>query len=143
MNTSLASDLERLKKMPYHRLEWSGEVIRKIHRLPKKSRAHPDFQKLLTLHRWLFVPTTLWPINIDGLCHHLLDGIQIGKRLDKKTETLLSLLGNPPEDSVQAVVTQHEVQVQQGHYDSLLQAHQKYNFKEQALLANPDFKAES
>lgn len=142
MNSTLHADLERLKKLAYHRAEWSGDLLRKIHRLPRKSREHPDYGVLQILHRWLFVPVTLWPVDVNGLGHHVVDAIRKGRRLDRATVLLVELLGQPPENAVQDVVTQHERQVETGAYESLLLARHKYNFTEQELLANPKFVAE-
>ncbi|MDD2708636.1 MAG: hypothetical protein PHV34_11565 [Verrucomicrobiae bacterium] len=142
MNSSLQTDLERLKKLAYHRDEWSGELLRKIHRLPRKCQNHPDYSVLQALHRWIFVPLTLWPVDINGLGLHVVEKIRQGRRLDHSLVLLTDLLGNPPDHPVQDLVRQHEHQVQKGEYYSLLMAGHKYEFQEQDLLANPEFIAE-
>lgn len=142
MNTSLAADLERLRKLAYHRAEWSGDLVRQMHRLPRKRQKHPDYAQLLRLHRWLFVPLTLWPIDLDGLCRHVLRIVRSGRRLDEKEHMLIALLGDPPPEPTQAVVSQHEQHVQRGEYESLLHARHKYDFKEQELLSSPNFAAD-
>jgi hypothetical protein len=55
---------------------------------------------------------------------------------------LLALLGEPPSYSAQAVVAQHEHEVQAGEYGSLLRSDYKYDTVESLLLQRPDFRAE-
>ena len=58
-------DLERLGELAYHRLESSQDLVRRSHRLRKAG--HADLDHLQKLYDWLFVPITLWPIDIEGL----------------------------------------------------------------------------
>jgi len=51
--------------LAYHRLESSQDLVRRSHRLRKAG--HADLDHLQKLYDWLFVPITLWPIDIEGL----------------------------------------------------------------------------
>ncbi|MBI4024564.1 MAG: hypothetical protein HY360_06255 [Verrucomicrobia bacterium] len=142
MNSTLRADLERLKQLAYHRVEWSGDLLRQIHRLPRKCRTHPAYGVLQVLRHWLFAPITLWPVDVDGLGRWVVDAIRAGRRLERPLVLLTELLGEPPENAAQEIVAQHEHQVAKGDYESLLMARHKYEFQEQDLLANPEFVAE-
>jgi len=63
--SSLQTDLKRLATLAYHRLESSQDLVRRSHRLRKAG--HADLDHLQKLYDWLFVPITLWPIDIEGL----------------------------------------------------------------------------
>jgi hypothetical protein len=91
--SSLQSDLKRLAARAYHRLESSEDLVRTFHRFRRTNRADSDhFQKL---YDWLFVPITLWPIDIEGLLRAALDHAEAGRRLDKRMILLIDLLPLP------------------------------------------------
>src|SRR5882724_7213753 len=92
--SDLESDLKRLSGLAYHRLESSEDLVRKFHRFRKSDHANSDH--LQKLYDWLFVPITLWPIDIEGLLRAALDRVASGKRLDKMIMLLISLLPLPP-----------------------------------------------
>src|SRR2546427_10938690 len=78
-HSDLENDLKRLRGLAYHRLESSEDVVRKFHRFRKTDRA--DFDQLKKLYDWLFVPITLWPIDIEGLLRAALDRVGSGRLL--------------------------------------------------------------
>ena len=80
VNTTLKGDLKRLKALAYHRAELSGDLLRGLHRLSARSKGHPDHPFLETVRCWLFVPLTLWPIDVDGLGRHMLKIVKSGKQ---------------------------------------------------------------
>jgi hypothetical protein len=135
---SLRSDLKRLEALAYHRLEHSKDLVRKFHRFRRSDR--PDVDHLEKLFDWLFVPITLWPIDIEGLFRVALDRVAAGKRLDKTMILLIDLLPPLPSNRTQRAVSEHEHSVQRGNYESLIRARHKY--VESELVSNPAFQAQ-
>src|SRR5438128_4147747 len=91
--SDLENDLNRLRGLAY-RLDNSADLVRRFHRFRKTNRA--DFDQLKKLYDWLFVPITLWPIDIEGLLRAALDRAAAGRRLDKTMFHLIDLLPFPP-----------------------------------------------
>ena len=88
--SDLGDDLKRLLGLAYHRLESSEDLVRRFHDFRRNHRADSDhFQKL---YDWLFVPLTLWPIDIEGLLRAVLDRVASGRRLDTRMVLLVDLL---------------------------------------------------
>src|SRR5207248_11425330 len=77
-HSDLKDDLKRLRQLAYHRLENSDDLARKFHRFCRSG--HTDLNHLQKLYDWLFVPITLWPIDIEGLFRIAL-GRAAGRRL--------------------------------------------------------------
>jgi hypothetical protein len=137
---SLRNDLKRLEALAYHRLEHSKDLVRKFHRFRRSDR--PDVDHLEKLYDWLFVPITLWPIEIEGLFRAALDRVAAGKRLDKTMILLIDLLPPLPSNRTQRAVSEHEHSVQRGNYESLIRARHKYDHVESELVSNPAFQAQ-
>src|SRR3982751_159123 len=78
--SALESDLKCLRRLAYHRLENSEVLVRKFHRFRRTGGI--DLGHFQKLYDWLFVPITLWPIDIEGLLRAALDRAEAGKRLD-------------------------------------------------------------
>ena len=135
---SVRSDLKRLEALAYHRLEHSKDVVRKFHRFRRSDR--PDVDHLEKLYDWLFVPITLWPIDIEGLFRAALDRVAAGKQLDKTMILLIDLLRPLPSNRTQHAVSEHEHLVHRGNYESLIRARHKY--VESELVSNPAFQAQ-
>src|SRR5439155_26605326 len=106
--------LKRLAALAYHRLENSQDLVRRFHRFQQTGR--PDLDRLQKLYAWLFVPITLWPIDIEGLFRTALDHVASGRRLDDSMILLIALLPLPPSDKTQRAVSEHEHSVQHGNY---------------------------
>jgi hypothetical protein len=90
--SSLQRDLKRLAALAYHRLENSEDLARKFPRLRRVDYA--DFNYIEKLYAWLFVPITLWPIDVEGLFRTAVDRIAAGNQLDETMILLIDLL--PP-----------------------------------------------
>ena len=139
-NSSLHQDLRRLGALAYHRLENSKDLLRKFARLRK--RHYADLDRLRKLYHWLFVPITLWPIDIEGLLRAAIERVSSGKRLDSTMILLIDLLPATPNERTQRAVSEHEHAVQQGNYESLIQARHKYDQIECQLADNREFQGE-
>jgi hypothetical protein len=139
-SSSLQSDLKRLAALAYHRLENSKDLVRKFHRFRRAD--HAELDHLQKLYDWLFVPITLWPIDIEGLLRAGLNRAESDKRLDETMALLIDLLPLPPSNRTQRGVSEHEHSVQQGNYESLIRARHKYDLIESQLAHNPMFQAE-
>jgi hypothetical protein len=139
-NSSLQRDVKRFGALAYHRLENSHDLVRKFHRF--RNSDHADLDHLRKLYDWLFVPITLWPIDIEGLFRAALDRASSGKRLDSTMILLTDLLPPTPSERTQRTVSEHEHAVQQGNYESLIRARHKYGQIEFQLALNPLFQAE-
>ena len=94
------------------------------------------------LYDWLFVPITLWPIDIEGLFREALDRVAAGRRLDKTMIFLIDLLPPLPSNRTQRAVSEHEHLVQRGNYEPLIRARHKYDQIESQLASNPEFQAQ-
>ena len=139
-NSSLQRDLERLGALAYHRLENSGDLVRRFHLFRRSD--HVDLDHLRKLYDWLFVPITLWPIDIEALFRAALGRASSGKRLDTTMILLIELLPAVPSERTQRTVSEHEHAVQHGNYESLIRARHKYDQGESQLAHNPMFQAE-
>jgi hypothetical protein len=139
-NSAIQGDLKRLRALAYHRLEHSENLVRKFHRFRKSD--HADLDHLRKLYDWLFVPITLWPIDIEGLFRAALDRASSGKRLYSTMILLIDLLPSTPSERTQRVVSEHEHAVQQGNYERLIKARYKYDQVESQLADDRTFQAE-
>jgi hypothetical protein len=138
--SSLQSDLTRLGALAYHRLENSQDLVRKFYRFCKTD--HPDLEQLRKLYEWLFVPITLWPVDIEALFRVALSRITSGKRLERAMVLLIDLLPALPSDRTQQAVSEHEHSVQHGKYEPLIRARHKYDQIESQLGCKPAFQAQ-
>jgi hypothetical protein len=139
-NSSLEDDLKRLGALAYHRFENSEDLVRKFHRFRKSD--HCDLDRLRKLYGWLFVPITLWPVDIEGLFRAALDRASSGKPLDTTMILLIDLLPLTPSERTQHKVSEHEHAVQQGNYEPLIQARHKYDQIESQLADDRAFQAQ-
>ncbi len=142
MNAELKADLNRLAALAYHRLEASGDVVRKFHRRRKALSLHANFALLEQVYAWLFVPLTLWSVDCDGLVREAMARIEGGKGLSGDMRLLIKLLPPLPDEKAQAVAIQHEHAVQHGNYESLIHAQHKFDSMEAQLARNPSFQAD-
>src|SRR5947207_8640237 len=139
-HSALENDLKHLRGLAYHRLENSADLVRKFHRFRKTN--HADSRCLEKLYDWLFVPITLWPIDIEGLLRTALDRAEAGKRLHKTMILLIDLLPLPASNRTQHAVSEHEHSVQRGSYEPLIRAHHKYDQIESELARDRAFQAQ-
>jgi hypothetical protein len=138
-SSSLQSDLKRLAALAYHRLENSKDLVEKFHRL---RRADRDSRYLQKVYDWIFIPITLWPINIERLFRAALDRAARGRRLDTTMILLIDLLPSLPSNRTQRAVSEHEHSVQRGNYERLIRARHKYDHVESQLVRDPEFQAQ-
>src|SRR5919109_1532139 len=89
-DSSVQSDLKRFESLAYHRLENSKDLVRRFHRFRRSN--HADLGHLRKLYDWLFVPITLWPIDIEGLFRAVLDRAAAGEPPGKQMILLIDLL---------------------------------------------------
>src|SRR5437879_3346836 len=134
------NDLKHLRELAYHRLENSADLVRKFHHFRRSD--HTDLNHLQKLYDWLFVPITLWPIDIEGLLRAALDSAASSRRLDKRMILLIDLLPLRLSDRTQRAVSEHEHSVQHGSYESLIRARHKYDQMESELARDRTFQAQ-
>jgi len=133
------ADLHRLGKLAYHRLEWSGDLVKRFETLKAAQKGQPEL--LGKLYRWLFIPITLWPIDIDGLLRQLIKALRSRTRLRKELLLLIDLLPPIPNEKACSATMEHEHAVQHGNYESLSKAQHKFDATEAKLARDPAFKA--
>lgn len=139
MTASLHRDLDKLSRLAFRRTEKAREVVREFHSVKKQIQNHADYAEVECLYQWLFVPLTLWPVDVAGLMMHVLRKMVSGTKPDAKAKLLLTLLGNPPDEAVQSVAAAHEHLVQQGNYESLIKSQPKFEEMEQQLHRDDGF----
>src|SRR5262245_23808895 len=101
MKSGLRADLKQLGKMAFVRAADCTEVIKRFHRLKPKvqslksekgktgdKRQGADFELLKEVYEWVFVPMSIWPVDVRGLCLHLLDCVESGRRVDERARLL-------------------------------------------------------
>jgi hypothetical protein len=142
MTSRIARELERLDGMAFRRGEACGGLVKRFHSLPAAARKHPDFKMLEQGYVWMFVPYSLWPIDVCGVVASLLDGILAGRRSTGEMALLMKMLGTVPTQSEMEAVGAHEHDVQVGNYEKLISAQHKFDLKEDILSQRKDFKAD-
>ena len=139
MASPLDLDLQKLQTRAFDRAEWAEEAIRRYHVATSRLSA-AKVEPLRGLYAWMFVPTTLWPFNIQDVLEHCLAALEIGKRLGHRHRLLIELLPAPPDDTVCAAVADHELHVQKGTYENLVKTQAKYSQNELAIRSHPDLR---
>jgi hypothetical protein len=136
MSKALDLDLKKLKACAFDRAEWAGEVLRRYHAATRK---HDDavVQPLRGLYDWMFVPTTLWPFNLQDVLEDCLTALEKGMPLNSRHRLLIDLLSEPPDDAVITAVAEHELHVQTGTYENLVKTQAKYSQNEIAIRNDP------
>jgi hypothetical protein len=118
------------------------EVIQRFHRLSKKARDGADFGLSREVYQSVFVPMSIWPVDVRGLCLHLLDCVEGGRRVDERARLLCEYLGEAPGRELCEQVAEYEHAVKAGSYESLIEAQYKFDLMEQELRENAEFKAD-
>lgn len=139
MTAELALDLKRLKARAFDRVEWAEDALRRYHALISNLDA-VTAQQLQSIYVWMFVPTTLWPFNIQDVMEDCLAVLENGKRLNSQHRLLIELLPAPPNDAVCTSVADHEIHVQKGSYENLVRTQAKYSQNELAIRGNPELR---
>lgn len=143
----LRADLRRFGSMAFVRAADCTEAIRRFHSLKSKvqgpkSEERADFGMLKRVYEWVFVPMSIWPVDVRGLCLHLLDCVEGGKRVDERARLLCEYLGDAPAESVCKGISEYEHSVKAGSYESLIEAQFKFDSMEAELRGNKEFKAD-
>jgi len=137
MPSTLKQDLEKLDALAYHRREYSHSDLRRYHALARKKGSAVPVE-LDVLHRWMLVPLTLWPLNIQDIFSACLDTLEAGKPLDSDMVFLLQSLPKPPSEKVCRIVAEHEHLVQKGSYESLINTQAKFDSIERDAIRDPE-----
>jgi len=139
MTTALDLDLKKLKARAFDRAEWAERVLRNYH----AANLNPNdavAQQLRALYNWMFVPTTLWPFNVQDVLSDCLRALENGKRLSSHHRLLIELLPEPPDETICDAVADHELHVQQGAYENLVKTQAKYSQNELAISTDPELR---
>jgi hypothetical protein len=139
MPTALDSDLKKLQSQAFDRLDWAEASVRRYHAVTAKLDAS-TVKTIRVLYNWMFVPTTLWPFNIQDVLEDCLSVLEKGKRLNARHRLIIELLPQPPDAPICAAVTGHEFQVQKGSYENLVKTQAKYDQNELAMRNDPELR---
>jgi hypothetical protein len=142
MHGSLELDLAALDKLAFHRREKSGGIVEQWHAQYRRLRKHKDFDVAAKAYRWLFVPLTLWAIDVHGLVLVLIGRLSKPGRIDPRLRMLIDLIGEPPDAIVQTAAAHEEFAVQQGQYERLVKSQHKFDEIEERLAKNRRFRGE-
>jgi len=135
--SALDLDLNKLRAQAFDRADWAEEAIRRYHAVTPKAQASAA-KSIRELYDWMFVPTTLWPFNIQDVLLDCLSALEKNKRLNSRHKLIIDLLPPPPDVAICAAVTGHEFQVQKGTYENLVNTQAKYDQNELAIKNDPD-----
>ncbi|MGA2029098.1 MAG: hypothetical protein ABSG87_03395, partial [Verrucomicrobiota bacterium] len=119
MTKALDLDLKKLKARAFDRAQWAEKALRRYHSAIQ-SLDDVVAQQLRALYIWMFVPTTLWPFNIQDVLEDCLTALESGKGLNVRHRLLIELLPEPPDETVCVAVADHELHVQKGTYENLV-----------------------
>ena len=139
MPSALDLDLEKIQVHAFDRADWAEEAIRRYHVATAKLDGS-TVKTIRALYDWMFVPTTLWPFNIQDVLDDCLSVLEKGKRLNSRHRLIIELLPEPPDESICAAVTGHEFQVQKGTYENLVKTQAKYDQNEFAIRNDPELR---
>jgi hypothetical protein len=139
MTTALNLDLKKLKARAFDRAEWAERVLRNYH----AANLNPNdavARQLRALYNWMFVPTTLWPFNVQDVLADCLAPLEKGKGLNSRHRLLIELLPEPPDETICDAVADHELHVQKGAYENLVKTQAKYSQNELAISTDPELR---
>ena len=142
MHGSPELDLAALDKLAFHRREKSKNIVQQWHAQQHRLSGHEDFRMAAKAYRWLFVPLTLWAIDIHGLLLLLFDQMRKPKPIDLRLKMLVDMLGEPPGATIQAAAAHEEFPVQEGNYERLVRSQHKFDEIEERLAKNRRFRGE-
>ncbi|MGO8925808.1 MAG: hypothetical protein ACLQU3_02770 [Limisphaerales bacterium] len=139
MTKALDLDLKKLQARAFDRAEWAEHAIRHYHAAISDLN-DAVVQPLRGLYHWMFVPTTLWPLNVQDVLEDCLSTLEKGKRLNSRHRLLIELLPEPPDETICAAVADHEFHVQKGTYENLVKTQAKYSQNELAIGTDPELR---
>ena len=137
MPSTLEFDLAKIQTQAFDRADWAEQGIRRYHALLPKLDTTTG-KTIRSLYDWMFVPTTLWPFNLQDVLEDCLTVLEKGKRLHSRHRLIIVLLPPPPNEAICAAVTGHEFNVQKGCYENLVKTQAKYDQNELAIKNNPE-----
>jgi hypothetical protein len=85
------------------------------------------------------VPFTLWPLDIAGLARQVVESVRNGQPLDEGMLFVLEQIRGLPPEAAQEAVSEYEKLVEQGNYEPLIRASEKYAIREKELLEDEEF----
>lgn len=133
--------MKRLDALAFGRREWAEPAIRRFHEI-RREKGDAAVRALDGLYQWMFVPFSLWPLNIHDVFESCLARISSGKPPDREMLLLLEILPAPPGEEVCAVVARHEHDVRLGRYEELVKTTAKFDATEKAVALDPALKWE-
>jgi hypothetical protein len=139
MTKALDLDLKKLNARAFDRADWAEAVLRRYHAAAPKLNGAVA-QQLRALYNWMFVPPTLWPFNVQDVLADCLAALEKGKCLNSRHRLLIDLLPEPPDETICAIVADHELHVQKGTYENLVKTQAKYSQNELAISTDPDLR---
>ena len=140
MKSCVTQELDRLDCLAFRRKESCGVLVKRFHSLPAMARKRSGFELLAKAYPWIFVPFSLWPVDICGLVVCLMDAVVAKRSPGREIQLLVELLGDLPAQPEQDSVAAHEHDVQLGSYEKLITAQHKFDLKEHMLSRRVDFK---
>jgi hypothetical protein len=132
MSKAVNLDLKKLKARAFDRAEWAEEALRRYHSVIQ-NLDDVVVQQLRGLYNWMFVPTTLWPFNVQDVLEDCVAVLEKGKPLNSRHRLLIHLLPEPPDETICSAVADHEFHVQKGTYENLVKTQAKYSQNELAI----------
>lgn len=137
MPSTLNQDLKKIHAQAFDRVDWAEQELRRYHAVTAKLDGS-TVKSIQVLYDWMFVPTTLWPFNIQDVLEDCLSALEKGKHLNTRHKLILELLPEPPGEAICVAVTGHEFQVQKGSYENLVKTQAKYDQNELAIKNDPE-----
>ncbi len=139
MSSTLDLDLKKIQAQAFDRADWAEQGLRRYHAVTAKLDAS-TIKTIRVLYDWMFVPTTLWPFNIQDVLEDCLSVLEKGKRLNARHRLIIELLPEPPDAAICAAVAGHEFHVQKGSYENLVKTQAKYDQNEIAIRNDPELR---
>ena len=142
VKNDLREDLRRAEALAFAGVAGSREFIERCHDLPGQVKQHRDFELVEKIYEWMFVPLSLWPVDVRGLGLHVIGCIQEGRELDAGARLMGRLLTEAPADTVCEPIAEYEHAVKAGNYEGLIEAQAKFDSLERELQENPELKGQ-
>ena len=139
MAKALKLDLNKLASRAFDRAEWAESAIRHYHTVIPKLDAEVAKQ-LRGLYRWMFVPPTLWPFNIQDVLEDCLTTCKKKKHLNRHQRLLIEMLPELPDETICAAAAEHERHVHTGNYENLIKTQAKYSQHEIANTTDTELR---
>jgi len=143
MKSELNRDMKHLDQLAFHRVEKCGDLVRRFHALPKRAKLHPAYALLKSVHPWLLIPLSLWPIDCVGLGCHLLEYINAKKSPNAKLGSFVIIFEKDAVVERANCNRAHmSTQVRTGNYEGFIAAPSKFKYKDEIWKEDPDLKAD-